>query len=238
MKKILQNSDIIGGIFGAVAIIAVVFEMAFNGFDTASIAGGIKDIAGTIVTVVLMLTAIKALTPKKEKTTFEERFDNEIKNFVSENSKMLFQKVAGDGNPNFYEIYMQTDFSAYFGKKTKLQPGWFMRMPILNEKAYSEGNIKVMFHLNQGTFFGHQKPEDETVAYAFFGEKIEGLISRENDEQVLDCKYDKSKHIVEITIKKPITSNEDITWFIDILRKVYNSYLVLGDAGINDEMIK
>lgn len=68
LKKLMENSDVIGGIFGVIAIIAIIFEMAISGFDSASVAGGIKDIAETLATIVLMLTAVKALTAKKAKS--------------------------------------------------------------------------------------------------------------------------------------------------------------------------
>lgn len=49
MKKIADRIEIetlLGGIFGAIAIIAIIVEMALAGFDATAIAGGLKDIAG------------------------------------------------------------------------------------------------------------------------------------------------------------------------------------------------
>ena len=71
------------GMFGIVAIVAIVFEMALGNFESASIAGGIKDIAGTIIDVVMLIVAISALRPKKEKN---EGF---TKTFLKEMDKLL-----------------------------------------------------------------------------------------------------------------------------------------------------
>jgi len=71
MKKFFSDNDslekVVGGIFGVVAVIAIVCEMYLGGFDKAAITGGIKDISGTLITVVMLFVAIKALKPKKKK---------------------------------------------------------------------------------------------------------------------------------------------------------------------------
>ena len=84
MLSFLKDNDavekIIGGIFGAIAIIAIVIEMALDGFDSAAIVGGIKDIAGTAITIVMLIVAVNALRPKEETLTgFKAVFDNEMK---------------------------------------------------------------------------------------------------------------------------------------------------------------
>ena len=73
MKKLFASlgdedsiEKIVGGIFGIIAIIAAVVEMALGGFDAAAVAGGVKDIAGTLVTIVMLVVAINALKPRKK----------------------------------------------------------------------------------------------------------------------------------------------------------------------------
>ncbi len=79
MKKI-DFETLWGGIFGAVAVIAVLIEMVIGRFDGASIAGGIKDIAGTLITILMLFVAIRALKAGKRTTVgFDEEFEKEMK---------------------------------------------------------------------------------------------------------------------------------------------------------------
>lgn len=241
MKKIFaffKDEDaiekIIGGIFGVIAIAAIIVEMNLGGFNYEAVAGGVKDIASTLITVVMLIVAIKALRPRKEEPfSFEKELKAELDMFVSENGRMLKAKDIEEGNRNYYELYMETDFNAYFGEKTTLRAGWFMRIPPINEATYSNSGIKISFHLNQGTFFGHNKPENEVDVYAAIGDKIKSLIIRETEETTLVCQYNKTKKEIEIEFKKPLTTKEDIDMFIGVIKKIYSSYLVLGDAGVN-----
>ena len=73
MKKFfefLKDEDaiekIIGGIFGVIAIAAVIVEMSLGGYTSEALTGGIKDIASTLITVVMLIVAVKALKPKKD----------------------------------------------------------------------------------------------------------------------------------------------------------------------------
>lgn len=241
MKKFLayfKDEDtiekIIGGIFGVIAIAAIIVEMSLGGYSSDALAGGIKDIASTLITVVMLIVAIKALKPKKEEPfSFEKELKARLSSFVAENGRMLKVKDTEEGNQNYYELYMETDFNAYFGEKTTLRAGWFMRIPPVNESVYGVEGVKMSFHLNQGTFFGHNKPENEADAYAVIGDKIKSLIIRETEETTLICQYSKTKKEIEIEFKKPLTTKEDIDMFVGLIRKIYNSYLVLGDAGVN-----
>lgn len=241
MKKLFEffkDDDaiekIIGGIFGVIAIAAIIVEMSIGGYSSDAVAGGIKDIASTLITVVMLIVAIKALRPKKEEPfSFEDELKSRLSSFVAENGRMLKVKDTEEGNQNYYELYMETDFNAYFGEKTTLRAGWFMRIPPVSEKLYGAEGVKMSFHLNQGTFFGHNKPENEADAYTVIGDKIKSLIIRETEETTLICQYNKTKKEIEIEFKKPLTTKEDIDMLVGLIRKIYNSYLVLGDAGVS-----
>lgn len=75
--------------------------MAIAGFALASIAGGVKDIAGTMITVVMLIVAIRAIAPKKKITGgFEERFDKEMDKVISKYSPLIQRDSTVKGRYN------------------------------------------------------------------------------------------------------------------------------------------
>ncbi len=66
MDKMDRDEKLWGGILGIIAILAALAEMFFNGFNAASVMGAVKDISGTLITVVLLVAFIKSL-PRKPK---------------------------------------------------------------------------------------------------------------------------------------------------------------------------
>lgn len=111
MKKlfgIFKDEDsiekIVGGIFGAVAIVAAVVEMAIGGFDGAAVAGGIKDIAGTLITIVMLVVAINALRPKEKKITgFDQIFELEM-NAVMEKYDPMVTYAGLESSKSFTDM--------------------------------------------------------------------------------------------------------------------------------------
>ena len=53
MFKKIENEVKFGALFGIIAIVAIVGEMVSNGISSSTIWGAIKDIAGTIVAILL-----------------------------------------------------------------------------------------------------------------------------------------------------------------------------------------
>ena len=104
MKKFIEKIGIetaFAGVFGTIAIIAVCFEMTIANFDPASIAGGVKDIAGTVITVVMLIVAIKALRPKRKNVGgFEGKFDEEMKKVIAKYSPLIEADIAVQGRYN------------------------------------------------------------------------------------------------------------------------------------------
>lgn len=73
-----------------IAIAAIIAEMAISGFDAPSVAGGIKDIFSTLITVVMLIVAINALKPKKKVTgDFQTTFDDEMKSLLNKYTPMI-----------------------------------------------------------------------------------------------------------------------------------------------------
>ena len=65
MKKIIdEKHDLLAGLFAVVAIVAIVCEVVFGGFAKDNIAGGIKDISGILIDVLVLFVAASALIRK------------------------------------------------------------------------------------------------------------------------------------------------------------------------------
>ena len=84
---------ILGGVFALISIGAAVAEMLLNGFSTESIVGGIKDIFGTLVVVVLFLAIAKDIVPKIK---FEDKLKNALEVWQSQNANMIIRDPATD----------------------------------------------------------------------------------------------------------------------------------------------
>lgn len=111
MKKI-ETETWLGAIFGIIAIVAIGFEMYFDDFSAMAIAGGVKDIAGTVVAVLLFLFAMSQIKVKNKKG-FDAVFENEMGKLVEKYSPVIQKytdKEDGDNaNKVRYDIARKLD---------------------------------------------------------------------------------------------------------------------------------
>lgn len=75
---------------GIVSLVAIFIEMKIANFDSASIAGGVKDISGTIIAVVMLIVALDIFKKKKTKNQgFQDKFDTEIEKVIQKYSPVI-----------------------------------------------------------------------------------------------------------------------------------------------------
>jgi len=91
MFKKLDFETKVGGLFGIIAIIATIVEMNLAGFTPEAITGGIKDIAGTIVIVLIFVFAARHLFDKRPKETFENVLSEELSQWEKRNSPLVLK---------------------------------------------------------------------------------------------------------------------------------------------------
>lgn len=154
MKKIMEKLDInlkLGGIFGIVAIIAIVLEVLMGALNGPSLAGGIKDIAGTMVNVMVFFIAAKALL-KKVPNNFKEVFTEQMTELENKYNPLL--RLATDNGieqrkaklEKVYRYELSTSINALFDGDAK------------NYAAFFEFDIeqpkKISFNINKTTFMG------------------------------------------------------------------------------------
>lgn len=73
MKKIDLETKL-GGIFGMVALIAIIYEAYLGGFSPEATAGAVKDIAGTIVAILVLVVAVRKLDLENPRKHFTQCF--------------------------------------------------------------------------------------------------------------------------------------------------------------------
>lgn len=93
MKKLLEKTDLLAGVFAVVAFVAIVCEIAFGGFTKESIAGGIKDMSGILVDVLVLFVAASVFIKKKQKNIVSI-LETSIEEWGSNNVPLVF-KVDG-----------------------------------------------------------------------------------------------------------------------------------------------
>lgn len=232
LKIIQEKSDVIGGLFAVITILAVIIEMALNGFELSAIAGGIKDIAGTMVTVLLMLAAIFAIMP--EKLTFEQRLNNALNEWLNNNRNMLVnnddmdkKKTSEDKEAEYFGIGMRTDTNNFFSAlpKTK-KTGLFVRIPSIKSKNYKSGNIVLEFSLNISTFFGSYENVPEN-GFTIVKSVLEQYIDK-SQKGFAEVSKLKDPTKIKVVIKEPIKSDKDIKKLINLLNEMYSAYLVIS----------
>ena len=223
---------IIGGIFALIAIIAAAAEMIIGGFSVEAIVGGIKDIFGTLVVVVLFFTVVQEIVPKVK---FEDRLSAAINEWQKENSNMVIRDPASDIEhlgqaPSCFSLNLKTDVADFYkGVATTKKKGLFVRMPLLTKENFSKEQIILTFYLNKGTFFSHlPKGEDTQDKYDKLTELFTALI--QDKHSAFASAAGNGKEIV-VTLKKPIRTNSDIKELVAIMNTMYTAYLVAANLG-------
>lgn len=93
MKRIFEKIELekwLSAVFGLIAIVAIGFEMKIADFEASAIAGGVKDIAGTIIAVVMLIVALEAFRKKNKKISgFQETFNREMEKIIKKYNPII-----------------------------------------------------------------------------------------------------------------------------------------------------
>ena len=110
MKRLLEKTDLLAGIFAMAAFIAIVCEVAFGDFTKESIAGGIKDMSGILVDVLVLVIAASVIIRKP--INFKEKFSKAMDGLKKKYDPILVEdkkegairyKIASNPNALFSE---------------------------------------------------------------------------------------------------------------------------------------
>lgn len=228
----LGTETILGGVFGIIAVVAACLEMQANGFSTATILGGIKDIAGTMVAVMVFLIAIRSLIPKKERMTFEEKLIGALSDWQQSNSTLIV-KSTDDEKTRKYGFSMRTDIKDFYNANPVTKNvGWFVRLPLIAKENYQKDRFNIVFHLNKGTFFEGVSKGDEDLKQAFkeLGSMFSNFINRLYNKNDFANATPKDEEIF-VNIQ-PITSDDDIRTLVNLLNSMFQAYLASANIKV------
>jgi len=236
MDKLDSKEKIWGGIFGIIAIIAALAEMIVSGISVETVLGAIKDIAGTLIVVVLLVAFLKSLMPKKYELTFEQRLADALTKWQNNNSNMIVKKADSDGNDH-YGLSMKTDPTSFLiPTSDNANAGWFVRLPVIAAENYDKSGIKVLFNLNRGTYFEKRTDltdEEKNNKLSILAGKLQRYMLKEYGD-VIDgiTENGKSTITLTITLKNPIYTNEDIDRLINLINGMYQGCLVAANIDM------
>lgn len=163
MDKLDFKEKFWGGIFGIVSIAAAIAEMFVGGICTESVVGAIKDVSGTLIVVVLLITFLKNLPhiPKD----FDGTLNAKLNAWIEEHKNMIFIK----DDIKCRDIYMKTDVANFFNPGTSAFNGRFAII-----KANENDAFQIIFSLNKSLFIGHDGEKGNIPAILeSFGRKFE-----------------------------------------------------------------
>ena len=229
MNKI-NAETLFGGIFSIISVIAAIIEMALNKYETVYIAGAIKDIAATMLAVMLLFLVFKNFY-KKKTDNFEERLKNKLNQWAEDN-KTVIVKSKPD-KMGFYGYDMFTDMNNFYkGSNYSKNSGWFVRFPEIKESNYNHKDIKIDFHLNKGTFFEGMGLNDEELEprYEKIADNIIGYIKMIYSAEISEIFY--KNQTITITIVNPIQTDEEMDSLIRVLDSMVKAYLVSANIKL------
>lgn len=200
MKKLLEKTDLLAGIFAVSAFVAIVCEIAFGGFTKESVVGGIKDISGILVDVLVLIVAASVLIHKP--INFKEKFNAAMDELKNKYEPLL----AEDKKEGVIRYNIASNTDALFLKAGKS----YKRIFELEENNPEE----IRFYINK-SFFDQKGGEDfnasliaddivRRLAAVYKSYKIITLPNKENYE--LHIKFD-----------NPIKTKEDIDSLISLI---------------------
>lgn len=233
MDPLDLKEKIWGGIFGVIAILAALGEMIANGISAVTVLGAVKDISGTLVVVVLLIMVVKSLLPEKYEKTFSERMESAINQWRENNDNLIVKDERSDGTPNQYGLSMQTDMNAFYDKSGNGKVGVFFRMPAFHLDVWEKGGINIEFWLNRGTFFQGRTDltdEQKDSQLTLLRNKFEKYIALKYPDF---CTVSSTGNKININIKQPIQTEEEIKTLIELINSMYQAYLVSANIKVN-----
>lgn len=216
MKKLMEQlgaETFLGGLFGIIAILAVFVEMALAGFDAASVAGGVKDIAGTVVTVIMLAVAIRALKPKKKSDGgFEAAFEAEMEKVAAKYEPLIQKDSAGAGQ---WRYNIADDMSVLYRRIE-------CRYHTLFDFDAAKGELT--FTVSKTLFMGRSKEDFQALQDSIVNAIASTVTGTYGS--ILNERHKPTPNGFTLTFREPLVSAQDAVNAAQVIDKVILLYIV------------
>lgn len=183
--------------------------MALGGFDAAAVVGGVKDIAGTLVTIVMLIVAINALKPKKKPAEdFEGAFDVEMERVVAKYDPLIRKDETVKGRYNIAD-----DMSVLYENKKC----GYDRLFDFNYKK-----VELTFLVHKKLFMGRSKDDFSDLQNNIIKDIAPKATSTYD---ILDKTYKQNRDGFTLTFSRELSTGEDAAAAVDVIDKVILLYI-------------
>lgn len=197
MFKKIDKEILFGGIFGIIAIVATAGEMIANGISIATIFGAIKDIAGTLVAVMVFIIAVRHLFVKKA-ADFNGVFEAEMEKIIAKYAPIILKDDSVEGRYN-----IASNLDSILGKEA----GAYHSMFDINSRT------SISFNISKTVFMGKSKNSFDDLQ-----QKIATQIgSKLKDSFDIVGEYEVTGKGVKLTFKEELKSNKDAVQLAEIV---------------------
>lgn len=232
MWKKIDAETKLGGVFGIIAVIAICVQMAVSGFTADAVWGGIKDVAATMVAVMVLIVAVSRLKPKKEPTTFAYTLHKELHE-LEDRFEPLFSKGEKEGHENVIRYNLLTDFTSVFSCQNGTEE---KKATTLSKSSHLAGrffdfatdeNTKAAFYVNKTTFGSGMSAEDWKEKAPNLSERFVSCIGRKF-QGFCKAKKNKDGDTINITFLKEhgLNSSEDAQMLTKLVEFMIVLYII------------
>lgn len=200
MKKFIEEKhDLLAGILAAMALIAIVCEVAFGGFAKESIVGGIKDISGVLIDVLVLFIAASAFIRKP--VNFKVKFNKAMDSIKEKYNPLLLE----DKKEGVIRYTIASNSDALFSQTGKS----YKRIFELAENKPEE----IRFYINKSFF--DQKGGNEFNASEIANQIATRLANVYKYEVIPN--QNKENYELHVKFNKPIETDDDINALVSLI---------------------
>lgn len=244
MEGYMQRNNLevyLGGLFGFVAIVAIIVELNLDGYVTRSLVTGVKDVSSLGVSVMLFIFTAKNLIPS---INFEKRFRSNLDNWFSQMSPLvkressqsnwsnfIKKKFSGEKEDKYIRAFLSVDINKFYTSVTSSDDGEFLFLPEINQQNYSykEGHPVILhFAMNKTTFLKNDiVSSNPDIGLKTLGDQICKKLESKYSTIKSDCYSESDKKVyIKLAIQQSFISEKEIRELFEIINYVLFLYAV------------
>lgn len=213
--KTIDKEKLLAGMLAVIALAAIICEMIFSGISTASVASAVKDIAGILVDVIVLLVALKAFVKKDD--TFRGKLESAMEEIEKSYAPLIQEHKAKETNQsdvNKNVTYIRYDIANKVEALFGVECNDYMRFFEINAKTPD----KITFFVRK-KFFGEPFTPD------IIAEHIKGFCDKNYNQYTTTYSTDKDGASITVSFGKTLETCEEIKSLISIVDDVLLLYI-------------